>query len=229
MSETENSAPPPRYAEGLRRYKAGDREGALAFFADLARSLPGDAQAHYFQGLILFRLERFGEAQAPLRRSADLFPGEDALVKLAMAQGQTGDMQACLATLEEAARRLPGSAGVRAYLGTTLRSLDRVEEALEAYHAALALDPGHVPALWGLGLALGMRDRHAEGIAVLRRAIVLDPAFPPPHFHLGVLAWAAGDPGETRRQEALLRTLAPSYADRLAQIMTPERILHEEV
>lgn len=229
MSETENSAPPPRYAEGLRRYKAGDREGALAFFADLARSLPGDAQAHYFLGFILFRLERFAEAQAPLRRSADLVPGEDALVKLAMAQGQTRDMQACLATLEEAAHRLPGSAGVRAYLGTTLRSLDRVEEALEAYHAALALDPDHVPALWGLGLALGMRDRLAEGMAVLRRAIVLDPAFPPPHFHLGVLAWAAGDPGETRRQEALLRTLAPSYADRLAQIMTPERILHEEV
>lgn len=229
MSQTDNPAPPPRYAEGLRRYRTGDREGALAFFADLALALPGDAQAHYLQGLILFRLERFSEAQAPLRRSADLFPGEDALIKLAMAQGQTRDMQACLATLEEAARRLPGSAEARAYLGTTLRSLDRVEEALEAYQAALAIDPDHVPALWGLGLALGMRDRLAEGMEVLRHAIRLDPAFPPPHFHLGVLAWAAGDPGETRRQEALLRTLAPSYADRLAQIMTTERTPHEEV
>ncbi|BDU71829.1 tetratricopeptide repeat protein [Mesoterricola silvestris] len=219
MPKTEKPAPPPRYAEGLRRHNAGDREGALAFFAELVRSFPGDAPAHYFHGLVLFRLGRFTEAVAPLRRSVELFPGEDAFVKLALAQGQTGDLPACLETLEEAARRLPASAEVRAYLGTTLRSLDRVEEALGAYGAALERDPDHVPALWGLGLALGMRDRHGEGMAALRRAIELDPAFPPPHFHLGVLAFAAGDPGETRRQEALLRTLAPSYAGRLILLL----------
>ncbi len=220
MPQTENPPPPPRHAEGMRRFNAGDREGALAFFADTVRAYPGDAQAHYFHGIVLFRLERFREAAEALRRSADLVPGEDALIKLAMAQGQLKDMPACLATLEEAARRLPHSATVRAYLGTTLRSMDRLEEALAAYRAALERDPGHVPALWGLGLALGMAGRPAEGMGALRQAIERDPTFPPPHFHLGVLALAAGDPGETRRQEALLRNLAPSYADRLAQILT---------
>ena len=184
-----------------------------------ARTTPGPRS---YLGLVLFKLARYPEAVGPLRRSADLHPGEDALIKLAMAQGQAQDMAACLATLEEAARRLPDSAAVRAYLGTTLRSLDRVDEALEAYRTALALDPEHVPALWGMGLALGMRGRPGEGKDVLKRAIRLDPAFPPPHFHLGVLAWVTGEAEETRRQEAILRDLAPSYAGRLRQIMDDE-------
>jgi tetratricopeptide (TPR) repeat protein len=212
-----------RFAEGLDLYRDGRREAALDYFAGAAAAAPGDAEVHYLHGLVLFKLGRYGEAAGPLRRSADLQPGEDALIKLAMAQGQTGDMAACLATLEEAARRLPGSAEVRAYLGTTLRTLGRVEEALAAYTAALDLDPDHVPALWGLGLALGMRERYAEGKAALRRAIAIDPAFPPPHFHLGVLAWVSGERDETRRQQALLRELAPSYADHLGRIMADER------
>ena len=216
-----------RFAEGLALHQAGDTEGALAWFERAARERPGDAQAHYLQGLTLFKLGRYARAIGPLRRAADLHPGEDALIKLAMAEGQTGDMGACLATLEEAARRLPASAPVRAYLGTTLRTLDRLEEALEAYRAALARDPDHVPALWGLGLALGMAGRPGEGKSVLRRAIELDPAFPPPHFHLGVLAWITGEPEETRRQQALLGALAPSYAERLGAIMN-ERTDHAD-
>jgi len=215
-----------RFAEGLTLYREGEKEAALAFFAQAARDSPDDAGAHYYLGLVLFKLGRHAEAIGPLRRSAGLRPAEDALVKLALAQGQTGDLAGCLATLEEAARSLPGSPAVRAYLGTTLRSLDQVEEALEAYREALERDPEHVPALWGMGLALGMRERYAEGMAALRRAIALDPAFPPPHFHLGVLAWAAGEPAETRRQEALLRDLAPSYADRLAGIMATQGSPH---
>jgi tetratricopeptide (TPR) repeat protein len=215
-----------RFAEGLALYREGEKEAALAFFAQAARDRPDDAGAQYYLGLVLFNLGRHAEAIGPLRRSAALRPAEDALIKLALAQGQTRDLAGCLATLEEAARALPASAAVRAYLGTTLRSLDRVEEALEAYREALDRDPEHVPALWGLGLALGMRERYPEGMAALRRAIELDPAFPPPHFHLGVLAWAAGEPAETRRQEALLRDLAPSYADRLAGITATQGSPH---
>lgn len=211
------------WAEGLARYRGGDLEGALACFQALAAAHPQDAQGHYLHGLVLFKLGRYLAAEAPLRRSVALRPGEDAQIKLALALGQEGDLPGCLAVLEQAAANLPGSAAVRAYLGTTLRSLDRVEEALDAYRAALALEPGHVPALWGLGLALGMVQHYGEGMATLRRAIALDPAFAPPHFHLGVLAWAAGEPEETRRQEVLLRDLAPSYAQSLAAIMTAGR------
>jgi tetratricopeptide (TPR) repeat protein len=223
MSSDQAGPPAHRFAEGLARYQAGDKEGALAFFQRAAQERPEDAEAHYLLGLTLFKQGRHAEAIGPLRHSAGLHPGEDALVKLAMAQGQTGDMAGCLATLKDAARRLPGSAPVRAYLGTTLRTLDRLEEALDAYQAALARDPDHVLALWGLGLALGMAGRPGEGKAVLRRATLLDPAFPPPHFHLGVLAWITGEPEETRRQHALLGTLAPSYAERLGAIMNERK------
>jgi tetratricopeptide (TPR) repeat protein len=218
--------PSSRFKEGMAHFREGRPEDALASFAQAARDRPEDAGAHYYHGLVLFKLGRHPEAIGPLRRSKDLLAGEDAYIKLAMAQGQTGDMPGCLATLQEAAGRLPESAPVRAYLGTTLRSLGRLDEALDAYHAALALDPEHVPALWGLGLALGMRERPREGMAVLREAIRLDPAFPPPHFHLGVLAWAVGESEETRRQQAVLRDLAPSYAQRLDEIMAEEGSLH---
>jgi tetratricopeptide (TPR) repeat protein len=214
-------APPAkkRFAPGLALFMGGDREAAREWFAQAAGEFPADAEAQYFHGLALFKLGRYREAIAPLRRSADLHPGEDALIKLAMAQGQVQDLAGCLATLREAVRRLPGSADARAYLGTTLRTLDRLGAALGAYRAALRLDPHHVPALWGMGLALGMAGRAPEGMAVLRRAIQLQPAFPPPHFHLGVLAWTTGDTGEARAQQELLQDLAPSYAARLAQIM----------
>ncbi|HLO65512.1 MAG TPA: tetratricopeptide repeat protein, partial [Holophaga sp.] len=216
------SPAPDPCAEGLARYRTGDAEGAAASFEAAAAAFPEDPRPPYLHGLLRFRQKRYGEAAARFRASADRAPGEDCLIKLAMAQGELRDLPGCLATLQEAARLLPASASVRAHLGTTLRTLGRLEEALEAYETALALDRGHVPALWGLGLALGMAGRLETGMETLRRAIALDPAFPPPHFHLGVLAWAAGDRAEARTREARLRGLAPSYADRLLQIMNEE-------
>ncbi|BDU75957.1 tetratricopeptide repeat protein [Mesoterricola sediminis] len=209
-------------AEGVARFQAGDAEGAAACFLRAARERPGEGHPRYLLGLLHFKKGRYREAEAQLRASAALETREDGLIKLALARGEQKDLPGCLALLEEAARRLPASAAIRAHLATTLRSLDRVPEAIAAYAGALALDPGHVPAHWGLGLALGMEGRFAEGMAALRQAIALDPGFPPPHFHLGVLAWAAGDAAEARAQAACLRSLAPSYASRLDQLMQEE-------
>ena len=174
------------------------------------------------RGLALFREKRYREAAEVLAPVAAGHPTEEALVHLGLALGQLQDLDACRETLVEAARRFPGSADVRAYLGTTLRSQGRLEEALASYREALAIDEGHIGALWGLGLGLGMAGRPEEGRLELQQAIRLAPGFPPPHFHLAVLSLALGDREEARRRWTVLRTLAPSYAERLGQILADE-------
>jgi Flp pilus assembly protein TadD len=55
--------------------------------------------------------------------------------------------------------------------------MDRLEEAISEFRAALRADPGMVAAHNNLGIALGSQGRMDEAIAQFREALALQPDF----------------------------------------------------
>jgi tetratricopeptide (TPR) repeat protein len=91
-------------------------------------------------------------------------------------------------------------------LGTTLQETGRLEEAVEAFRHALALEPDYAPAHNSLGSMLRQEGHHDEAIAQLESALRLQPDFDDARFNL---ANARADRGDWARAiaeyEALLR------------------------
>ena len=181
-----------------------------------------EAEALVRTGLAHFQHKQFHEAAEALARAVALRPTEGACIHLGLALGQTQRMEACRDVLVDAVRGFPFSPEVRAYLGTTLRTLGHLDEAIACYREALDLDPAHLGARWGLGLALGMAGRPLEGLVELHLALDQAPGFAPAHFHTAVLSLAAGNREAALRHWEILKELAPSYAERLGSILAPD-------
>lgn len=178
-----------------------------------------EADALLARGLSLFRAGQYAEAADVLAQATALQVTETGCIHLSLALGQLKHLDAGRKILEGALITFPRSADLHAYLGTTLRSLGDLDAGMTQYERALELNPDHVGALWGLGLALGLAGRPEEGLAPLWRAVGLAPSFAAPHFHLGILCLTLGDREESRRQWQLLKSLSPSYAERLGQAL----------
>jgi tetratricopeptide (TPR) repeat protein len=72
-------------------------------------------------------------------------------------------------------------------LGNALHAKGRLDEAIEEYRAAIALDPKFAPVHYDLGNALHAKGRLDEAIEEYRAAIALDPKAASPHNNLGAI------------------------------------------
>jgi tetratricopeptide (TPR) repeat protein len=69
-------------------------------------------------------------------------------------------------------------------LATALNVLQRHDESVVCYEEALALDPAHVEAYYGLGAALQGQMRFDEASACFQRALAIDPGYAEAHCSL---------------------------------------------
>jgi tetratricopeptide (TPR) repeat protein len=91
-------------------------------------------------------------------------------------------------------------------LGTALQEGGRLDEAVEAFHHALALEPDYAPAHNSLGSVLRQQGHHDEAIAELETALRLQPAFDDARFNLANARADRGDwDSAIAEYEALLR------------------------
>jgi tetratricopeptide (TPR) repeat protein len=91
-------------------------------------------------------------------------------------------------------------------LGTTLQEAGRLDEAVDAFQHALALEPDYAPAHNSLGSVLRQQGHHDEAIAQLEAALRLQPAFDDARFNLGNARADRGDwAGAIAEYEALVR------------------------
>lgn len=94
-----------------------------------------------------------------------------------------------------------------------LQQQEKVEEALQAYEAALALRPRD-PGLLGLvGVALWQLGRTDEGLVWVERAIALNPREPRLHNYLGNMLQELGDKRAAELAYVQAFTLDPRYAE----------------
>lgn len=116
-----------RYEVGALLTRAGRAKQALKHLRPVVDKMSFHYGAHYNLGLALQRVGRTEEAQRYLTKA-------DSLQQL----------HSRLRRLEVAARSNPDNALAWARLGEGLRSINQIEEALQAYNRALTLAPGSV-------------------------------------------------------------------------------------
>ncbi len=145
-----------------------DWPGALAA-ADAALELvPSAAPAHFVRGTALHALGRAADAVAALRAAIALAPEDaGAWLNLGNALASLDRLEAAEAALRRACALAPDAAA-HASLGTVLVQRLRLPEAIDAYRAALRLNPDFGPARWDLGFAELLAGDFAAGWADMR-------------------------------------------------------------
>jgi tetratricopeptide (TPR) repeat protein len=93
---------------------------------------------------------------------------------------------------EQALKTAPRNAQILTLEGLAYRGLARDQDALAAFHGALAADPGYVAALEGAAQIEYAAGR-PEAVPLLDRLLKLRPADPTAHAMRGVMAWKQRD------------------------------------
>lgn len=204
------------YLLGIAAARDGEHERALE---ELERSLelhPPRAQAalaRWQRGRSLAALGRDEEALRDLRAALELNPDDPrplaTLVDTHLARG-AGD--AALAAAVERRERTPHDPAAHQDVARSLSALGRLDEAREALHGALRVDPEYFNAVYSLGVLAREQGRTQEARRELRRAVELSGSVEPErgllaHHDLIALLVAEGRTDEARdvARDALAR------------------------
>jgi len=156
---------------------AGLTTEAERVLLDTIDVLPASSQARFRLGRLYHSLERYPEAVHALEQAASLgaFVGLDGLYRIiglteALQQNANGAIDAY--RHEIAAN--PNDPAAHRALADTLRDVDRYDEALTEYLAALLVDPRDGAAFTAVATIHLQRQQYADAVASARRALELD-------------------------------------------------------
>ncbi len=130
-----------------------------------------------------------GNYSAAERRALSLtglYPGAGHLWKLLWASLEKQGKKS-LSALTKAAELLPKDADVHNNMGVSLKSLGRLDDALDCYQRAISIDNDYAEAHSNMGDLLDEMGRHSEAIVCCERAIQLKPQFAEAHSNLAKL------------------------------------------
>lgn len=151
------------------------------------RARPEDRDARWELGRTFALLGQHEEAAVEFRvllqhNASDV----GALLQLALAEKQAGDMECAQSCVEQALVLDPDSSLLQFTLGEVLYHRGLNEEALRALDRAIELNPENHDALYLMGFVLGDIGRHEEAQTVTRRAIQLNPTLSRAHANLAI-------------------------------------------
>ncbi|HYC02839.1 MAG TPA: tetratricopeptide repeat protein [Azospirillaceae bacterium] len=169
-------SPDALHDEALARLRAGDAAAARDLLRRVLAVAPGRAESWANLGLALARTEDWPGAASAFLRVLDLAPAQagpvvpwlnEAGSRLQAAQ-LLDAAEICFSRVIAA---LPGDPAGHANLGSVHQDRGELDQAVERFRAALALDPGRTPIWTNLAAAMNASPRHAPGevLALLRR------------------------------------------------------------
>ena len=164
MSANENNA----YKRAQELAAVSKDEAALIAFEEAIRQQSDNYKAAFGAGLMLQRLNRHSEAVARFSSVIKTHPGlAEAYYSRALScQGLQKHLQA-LTDIEHALVIRADFADARCAQGHSLKALGRHPEAVQAYSAAIALSPLHLPALHGRAIVKRMLRDNEGAVADL--------------------------------------------------------------
>jgi len=164
------------------------------------------AMAHHQAG-------RLDEAARLYGRVLETEPANpDALHLLGVIHQQRGDCRTSVTLIEQAITLRP-NAHYHCNLANALTGVGRHQDAVEACHRALALDPGLAMAQSNLGVALRALGRPTLAIAAFRAAIAMQPQRVEAYSNLGVLLTEQGRRAEAVQVLREVLAIRPDYAE----------------
>ena len=120
--------------------QSGVYKDDIAFFAHSVSVNSESSWAHHYMGVTFFSLGRYVEAGNHLRRSAELNPGVDSFLTLALFFKELRRYGESLEAYRSAIEADPGSVRAHVEMGNLLFSMGRYEESIEIIR--------RVPSLW---------------------------------------------------------------------------------
>jgi protein O-GlcNAc transferase len=199
--------------EGLALHRRGAVAEAAERYAEVLRVEPGNADAHYYLGMMSCQNGRFAEGAEHARQSLAREPRHArAHVLLGRASDALGQRDEALKSFDRATTLAPDLAQAHGHRADVLSDLGRNEEAVESYDRALALAPDVIEDWLSRGVALIALGRYEEAVASFDRVLALRPDFPQAHLlyaprllsKLRVCDWSNLD-GEIAQLSAMIR------------------------
>ncbi|WP_367849715.1 tetratricopeptide repeat protein [Rhodoferax sp. WC2427] len=134
-----------------------------------------------------------------------------ALYSLAVIVMQAGDAAGALALSARGLQHNPQFAPLHYVHGAVLQALDRRDEALQSFDAALALQPDYVEALLNSGVLLRNMFRHQEALERFNRVVTIDPNHVTALGNFGILLTEFKQSEQAIKAFERLLALAPGY------------------
>ncbi len=165
-------------------------------------------------------------APAPDPETAAVEPGREHFVCLNDTTGKPAErMVACRRLLKAGLSDETERYNAELMLGDALNTLGKSAEAVDAYNAAIEIDPKFYSAYYGLGLVRLNAGRYAEARAALDKAVALNPKDANSLYQRGTALSALGDfaAGRADVESAIaLNAGDTSYYEQLAAIHLAE-------
>lgn len=123
----------------------------------------------------LRKLQAFARGEATWAEVEGITAGDaERIARTGVELAAAGQLREAALIFEAMVEMNPLDAGAHGALGTVYQKLERAEDALRAYGAALAIDPAHPVALGNRGELL-LRLGRREGFADVAAAVQADP------------------------------------------------------
>ena len=177
LAAIRNSGSVPAIQHALAAIQSGDDTRGESLLRERIAAEPDDAGALYLLAAIALRTGALADAAALLQKALALAPAFiEAKALFATALSEMHDFAGSVQVYRELAEQDPANGEWQSRMAATLARMDWHEQALAAYDALLAAQPGNAMALVGRGHVLKTLGRGEESEASYRTAIALDPA-----------------------------------------------------
>jgi tetratricopeptide (TPR) repeat protein len=124
-----------------------------------------------------------------------------------------GDYRSVLAIWTDTVEKSPRSPLAQNNLGMALALAGRMDQALERFRQALAIEPAHALSNYNMGYVLAHQGRPNEAIGYLRESLRLHPADARAHFALGLALASTGARADAARHFEESLALRPQDAE----------------
>jgi tetratricopeptide (TPR) repeat protein len=189
---------------GLERHRFAEVAG---FSREMIRTAPYDAWNWGTLGDALMELGQYDEAADAYQKMMSVRPNQSSYNRASYYRWVMGDAEGAIAIMQQAiaagSPAAENTAWCLADVGNLYFKIGRLEQASEAYTAALHTFAGYHPAFAGLGRVQAAQGKYAEAIESFRRAQAVVP-MPEYTAALAELYQRTGKTAESRQQLELL-------------------------
>jgi len=207
------------WVEALTLASAGSLEESVELFQEAVEAEPADAERHETFAKILYRLERYDEAEAEANKSVEIEPSRvESHMVLFNVYDARGDLEQAKSVLEAAQEAAPRDTRILLRLAYVANEMGDTEEAIAAYTRVTEVNPDNAEAWLSLANLHADAGQLEESEHAYQKVVEIDPeGAHQTYYNLGatIIKRSNRSEADTRRAIEAFRKaleLKPDYA-----------------